>query len=41
MEVFNTSYQIIDKIYDSETNMMTIITPDNEFTFRWNLHYYD
>lgn len=41
LDVFNTSYQIIDKIYDSETNMMTIITPDNEFTFRWNLHYYD
>lgn len=41
LDVFNTSYQIIAKIYDFETNMMTIITPDNEFTFKWNLHHYD
>ena len=41
LEVFNTSHQILDKIYDYETSMMTIITPDNNFTFNWNLHQYD
>lgn len=41
LEVFNTSHQILDKIYDFETSMMTIITPDNNFTFKWNLHQYD
>lgn len=41
LEVFNTSHQILDKIYDFETSMMTIITPDNNFTFNWNLHQYD
>lgn len=37
MKVLNCSYQIIDTIYDFETRMMTIITPDNEFTFEWVL----
>ena len=34
MDMFNTSYQILDKKYDFETGMMTINTPDNEFTFK-------
>lgn len=37
IKVLNTSHQIIDVLYDSETNMMTIITPDNRFVFKWNL----
>ena len=41
LEVFNTSHQILDKIYDFETSMITIITPDNNFTCNWNLHQYD
>lgn len=41
MKVLNRSYQIIDTIYDFDTRMMTIITPDNEFTFEWVLGKYD
>ena len=37
MKVLNTSRQIIKTEYDFETRMMTIITPDNEFTFGWVL----
>lgn len=37
IKVLNTSHQIISEYYDSDTSMMTIITPDNEFTFKWNL----
>lgn len=37
MKVLNTSHQIIDAIYDSETSMMTIITSENKFTFKWIL----
>lgn len=37
MKVFNTSKQIIDSNYDFLTGMMTIKTPDNVFTFRWEL----
>lgn len=37
MKVLNTSYQILDIIYDSETSIMTIITPENKFVFKWNL----
>lgn len=37
MKVLNRSYQILDTIYDFDTGMMTIITPDNEFTFEWVL----
>ena len=36
-KVLNRSYQIIDTIYDFDTGMMTIITPDNVFTFKWVL----
>lgn len=38
MKVFNTSYQIIHKDYDSDINMMTITTPENTFTFKWKLN---
>lgn len=37
IKVLNRSYQIEDTIYDMETSMMTIVTPDNTFTFKWNL----
>lgn len=33
MDIFNTSQQIIDEIYDFETHIMTIITKDNSFAF--------
>lgn len=38
MKVFNTSYQIIHKNYDYDTNVMTITTPKNIFTFKWKLN---
>lgn len=37
IKVLNTSYQILDTIYNIETSMMTVITPGNKFTFKWNL----
>lgn len=37
MKVFNTSYQIISTKYNFKNGMMTIITPDNKFIFKWNL----
>ena len=37
LDIFNTSYQIIDKHYDPDSSLMTIITPDNTFTFLWVL----
>lgn len=37
MKVLNRSYQIIDTIYDLDTRTMTIVTPNNEFTFEWVL----
>lgn len=37
MKVLNTSYQIIDKHYNLDTGMMTIVTPENTFTFKWKL----
>lgn len=37
MKVLNTSRQIIDTIYDFDTGMMTIKTPDHSFIFKWNL----
>lgn len=33
MDIFNTSQQIIDEIYDFETHIMTIVTKDNSFAF--------
>ena len=41
MKALNRSYQILDIIYDSDTRMMTIITPDNEFVFEWVLGTYE
>lgn len=38
MKVLNTSYQITDSDYDLTTNMMTLTTPENIFTFKWKLH---
>lgn len=35
--VLNTSRQIIDEVYDSETGLMTLTTPDNLFVFKWVL----
>lgn len=40
LDVLNTSPQILDTIYNSENKMMTIITPDNKFTFEWVLGRY-
>lgn len=37
MEVLNTSPQIIYKSYNFDNDIMTIITPDNTFTFHWKL----
>lgn len=37
IHILNRSYQIIDTIYDFDTRMMTIITPDNKFVFEWIL----
>lgn len=37
MDVLNTSHQIISENYDSRTKMMTVVTPDNTFVFKWNL----
>lgn len=33
MDIFNTSQQIIDEIYDFKTHIMTIVTKDNSFEF--------
>ena len=37
LDIFNTSYQIIDKHYDPDSRIMTIKTPDNTFSFLWKL----
>ena len=37
LDIFNTSYQIIDSHYDPDSSLMTIKTPDNTFTFLWVL----
>lgn len=37
MRVLNTSNRIISTNYENETGMMTLITPDNSFTFKWML----
>ena len=37
LDIFNTSYQIIDKYYDHDSGIMTIKTPDNTFSFLWKL----
>lgn len=37
IKILNRSPQIIDTEYDIDNNMMTIITPDNVFSFTWIL----
>lgn len=37
-KILNTSRQIIGTEYDFNTDMLTIITPDNKFTFKWILN---
>lgn len=37
-KILNTSHQIIDTYYDFETDIITLITPDNVFTFKWILN---
>ena len=37
LDIFNTSYQIIDKHYDPDSGIMTIKTPKNTFSFLWVL----
>ena len=37
LNIFNTSYQIIDKHYDPISSVMTITTPKNIFSFLWVL----
>ena len=37
LDIFNTSYQIIDKHYDPDSSVMTIKTPKNKFSFLWVL----
>ncbi len=37
MDIFNTSPQIIDESYDFDNHLMTIITSDNIFKFKWLL----
>jgi len=38
IKIFNTSPQILDSEYDMDARMMTIYTPENEFTFHWLLN---
>lgn len=35
MDVLNTSPQIIDEKYDFNTKEMSIVTPNNNFSFKW------
>lgn len=37
IDVLNTSRQIVSEEYNSNNGTMTIITPDNTFTFKWIL----
>lgn len=37
LDILNTSYQIIESHYDPDTGIMTIETPDNTFSFLWQL----
>lgn len=39
-DVFNTSPQITDSYYAHDTSMMTIITPDQSFSFKYILKKY-
>ena len=37
LDIFNTSYQIIDTHYNPRSSVMTITTPNNTFSFLWVL----
>ena len=37
LDIFNTSYQIIDTHYNPRSSVMTIKTPKNTFSFLWVL----
>ena len=37
LDIFNTSYQIIDTHYNHRISVMTITTPKNTFSFLWVL----
>lgn len=37
-KILNTSPQIIDTEYDIDNRIMTIITPENVFSFSWVLN---
>ena len=37
LDIFNTSYQIIDTNYNPISSVMTITTPKNKFSFLWVL----
>lgn len=37
LDILNTSYQIIESNYDPDSSIMTITTPDNTFSFLWQL----
>ena len=37
LDIFNTSYQIIDNNYNPINSVMTIKTPKNTFSFLWVL----
>ena len=39
-KILNTSRQIIDTDYNFDTDMITLVTPDNIFTFKWILKNY-
>lgn len=39
-KILNTSRQIIDTDYNFDTDMITLVTPDNTFTFKWILKNY-
>ena len=36
-KILNPSRQIIDTYYDFNTDIITLKTPDNAFTFKWIL----
>ena len=37
MDIFNTSPQITDNMYDFKNHTMAITTPENIFVFKWVL----
>lgn len=37
INILNTSHQIMHQLYNAKSHMMTIVTPDNTFSFKWRL----